>query len=53
MMGLEFGTIDLIQTPTDEIYFLEVNPMGKWWWIQEVTGINIASTIARYLSGFI
>jgi glutathione synthase/RimK-type ligase-like ATP-grasp enzyme len=50
LMGLEFGAIDLIQTPSDDIVFLEVNSGGRWWWIQELTGMNIAKDIAHYLA---
>ena len=48
-MGLKFGAADIIRTPDDEYYFLEINPNGRWWWIQELTGINIAKDIASYL----
>lgn len=49
-MGLKFGGVDLIRTPSDDFIFLEVNPNGRWWWIQELTGMNIAKDIADYLS---
>ena len=49
-MNLEFGAVDLIRTPNDEYVFLEVNPNGRWWWIQELTGMNIAKDIALHLS---
>lgn len=49
-MNLEFGAADLIRTPTDEFVFLEINPNGRWWWIQELTGMNIAQDIAKNLS---
>lgn len=47
---LQFGAADLILTPNDEYIFLEINPNGRWWWIQELTGINIAKTIALFLA---
>jgi glutathione synthase/RimK-type ligase-like ATP-grasp enzyme len=50
IMRLEFGAIDLIQTPDNEIFFLEVNPNGRWWWIEELTGMTIAKDIAHYLN---
>lgn len=50
LMNLKFGAIDLIKTPDDKFVFLEVNPNGRWWWIQELTGMNIAKDIALYLS---
>ena len=48
--NLNFGACDLIKTPEDEFVFLEINPNGRWWWIQELTGMNIASDIAKYLA---
>ena len=44
-----FCTIDLIQTPSDDIVFLEVNTQGRWFWIQMLTGMNISADIAKYL----
>ena len=49
-MKLEFGACDLIRTPNDDYVFLEINPNGRWWWIQELTGINLARDIALHLA---
>ena len=49
-LDLKFGCVDLILTPQDEYFFLEVNPNGRWWWIQQLTGMNIAKDIATYLT---
>jgi glutathione synthase/RimK-type ligase-like ATP-grasp enzyme len=48
-MNLKFGAIDLIKTHNDDLVFLEVNPVGRWLWIQQITGINIAKDIALFL----
>lgn len=48
-MNLKFGAADLIRTPNDEYVFLEINPNGRWWWIQELTKMNIAKDIAMQL----
>jgi len=50
--GLAFAAVDLIVTPEGEFVFLELNPNGQWLWLQELAGLNIASAIASYLSGF-
>lgn len=34
---LEFAALDLILTPSDEYYFLEINPNGQWAWIEPLT----------------
>ena len=49
-MNLKFGAADLIRTPSNKYVFLEVNSNGRWWWIQELTGVNIAKDIAHALS---
>ena len=48
-LGLSFGAIDLIVTPTDEVVFLEINPNGQWGWIEELTAMPIAEAHARFL----
>ena len=49
-LGLVFGAIDMIRTPNDDFVFLEINANGRWWWIQELTKMNIAKDIALDLS---
>jgi len=49
-LGLQFGCIDLIQTPTGEYYFLEINPMGQWAWIELLTGLPLTEAIADLLA---
>jgi glutathione synthase/RimK-type ligase-like ATP-grasp enzyme len=49
-MGLNFGAVDMIKTPDNELVFLEINSNGRWWWIQELTGVNIAKDIAIFLA---
>ena len=49
-MNLEFAAVDLLQTSRDEIVFLEVNPNGRWLWIQQQTGMDISKDIALHLA---
>jgi len=49
-MNLKFVTADLICTPNNEYYFLEINTNGRWWWIQELTKAPIAKDIAKFLA---
>lgn len=35
-LGLMFGCVDMIVTPTDEYYFLEINEQGQFLWIEEM-----------------
>lgn len=34
-LGLAFGCFDLIVTPENEYYFLEVNEQGQFLWVEE------------------
>jgi glutathione synthase/RimK-type ligase-like ATP-grasp enzyme len=48
-LGLDFAGLDFIVTPTGEAIFLELNAAGRWLWVQEATGLPIASAIADRL----
>jgi glutathione synthase/RimK-type ligase-like ATP-grasp enzyme len=48
--GLNYGAIDLIRMPNNELYFLEVNSNGQWAWIEILTGAKISYAIASELS---
>jgi glutathione synthase/RimK-type ligase-like ATP-grasp enzyme len=50
-LGLEFGAIDLIVTPTGETVFLECNTQGHWLWIEELTGLPITQAVCSRLAG--
>jgi len=34
-LGIVFGCFDFVVTPGGEVYFLEVNPMGQFLWVEE------------------
>jgi glutathione synthase/RimK-type ligase-like ATP-grasp enzyme len=48
-LKLTFGCVDLIRTPTDEYFFLEVNPNGQWLWLDDILGFGISEAIAEWL----
>jgi len=48
-LGLNFGAIDMILTPSGEYVFLEINPNGQYGWIEVRTGLNISEAIAKAL----
>lgn len=50
-LGLEFGAIDLVLSPDDEYYFLEINPNGQWVWIEQITGLPLVATLVDLLAG--
>ncbi|MBD6615597.1 MvdC family ATP-grasp ribosomal peptide maturase [Komarekiella sp. 'clone 1'] len=47
--GLVFGALDLIQTPSGEYVFLEVNPTGEWGMLERDLGYPISEAIANTL----
>ena len=47
--NLRFGAIDLIQDDSGKLWFLECNPNGQWAWIENRTGLPIASAISDEL----
>lgn len=48
-LHLTFGAIDLIQTPTGDYVFLEVNPSGQWLWLDDMLDLGISDSIAEWL----
>ncbi|HEX5890016.1 MAG TPA: MvdC family ATP-grasp ribosomal peptide maturase [Pyrinomonadaceae bacterium] len=48
-LGLVFGAIDLICTPSGEHIFLEVNPGGEWGMLERDLGLPISQAIAGTL----
>lgn len=49
--GLRFGAIDLIEDTDGQYVFLEVNANGQWAWIEQLTGLPLASRLADELMG--
>lgn len=49
-MDLHFGAIDMIRTPDDQWYFLEVNPTGEWGMLEKELGLEVSVSIAKYLT---
>jgi len=49
-LGLTFGAVDLVENPDGEFFFLEVNGMGQWLWIEDLTELPISMAVARHLA---
>ncbi len=47
--GLVYGAIDMVLTPDSRYVFLEINPVGLWYWIELLTGLPITDAIADLL----
>lgn len=48
---LNYGAADLILTPDDRYVFLEVNPVGEYFWLELHPGLRISEAIAEVLLG--
>ena len=49
-LGLVFGAIDLIVTPSGDHIFLEINPTGQFGFVEERTGLPIFNAVADLLT---
>jgi glutathione synthase/RimK-type ligase-like ATP-grasp enzyme len=49
-LRLTFAAIDLIQTPSGDYVFLEVNPSGQWLWLDDRLTLGISDEVASWLS---
>lgn len=47
--GLNYGALDLILTPDGRHIFLEVNPVGEFFWLERCPGLPISDAIADLL----
>jgi len=48
-LGLEMGVIDLKETPSGELIWLEVNPQGQFLFLEPFTSLKLADNFADYL----
>jgi glutathione synthase/RimK-type ligase-like ATP-grasp enzyme len=49
-LGLYYGCIDMIVTPSNEFVFLEINPGGQWLWVEKLTKMPISEAIVEALA---
>lgn len=40
-----YSAIDLIETPSGDFIFLEINPVGEWVWLEHELGLNISEKL--------
>jgi len=48
---LNYGAVDLILTPEGRYVFLEINPVGEFFWLESCPGLPISAAIADVLLG--
>jgi MvdD family ATP-grasp ribosomal peptide maturase len=49
MLGLNYGAADFILTPDGRHVFLEVNPVGEFFWLEKYPGLPLSAAIAELL----
>lgn len=49
-LQIEYGALDFIVTNENDWYFLEVNSMGQFLWIENLSGLAISDAIVDWLS---
>lgn len=47
--NLRYGAFDFIVTPENKWYFLELNSMGQYLWVEDLSGLQISESIADWL----
>lgn len=47
--NLKYGAFDFIVSKDNQWYFLELNSMGQFLWIEDLTGLQISNQIANWL----
>lgn len=50
---LPFGAVDLVEGVNGDIWFLENNLNGQWYWIEQMTGCPISHSIANSICDFL
>ena len=48
-LGIEYGALDFVVDKKDNWFFLEINPMGQFLWIEDLTGLKIGNSIKNWL----
>ncbi len=49
-LGLTYAAIDIAESLDGDFFFLELNSMGQWLWIELLTDLPISMAIARQLA---
>lgn len=48
--GLIYAALDLVEDLNEQLFFLEINPLGQYLWIEDLTEMPISQHIADYLT---
>lgn len=49
LLGLNFGAFDVIRDNAGDLYFIELNPNGQWYWVEQLTGMPMADAMVKLM----
>lgn len=52
-LGLLVSSIDFIEGKNGELFFLEINPVGDWNWIEKHTNLPVTTSVFDFVNGFL
>ncbi|HKU82887.1 MAG TPA: hypothetical protein VJP58_02500 [Candidatus Nitrosocosmicus sp.] len=52
-LGLLVSSIDFVQHKNGGLFFLEVNPIGDWYWIEKHTNLPITKSMFDFMNGIL
>jgi glutathione synthase/RimK-type ligase-like ATP-grasp enzyme len=52
-LGLLVSSIDFVQGKNGEFFFLEINPIGDWYWIEKRTNLPITKSMFDFVNGIL
>jgi glutathione synthase/RimK-type ligase-like ATP-grasp enzyme len=50
-LGLLVSSIDFVQDKNGRLFFLEINPIGYWHWIEKHTNLPITKSMFDFMDG--
>jgi pyruvate carboxylase len=50
IFGLNFGAFGIIRDDDDELYFIELNPNGQWYWMEILTGMPMVKAMVEIIT---
>jgi glutathione synthase/RimK-type ligase-like ATP-grasp enzyme len=52
-LGLRYAAVDFIKDKDDRLIFLEANPTGDWYWIENHTKLPITKAMVDLIAGLV
>jgi glutathione synthase/RimK-type ligase-like ATP-grasp enzyme len=52
-LGLLVSSVDFVQDKNGGLFFLEINPIGDWYWIEKQTNLPITKSMFDFMNGIL